>query len=237
MAVFQEKTDWGREMARYWSSVGQEEGYHVVMLAEHAPGAKDFSDIILRAKAAGVEAVFGVPTPPDGMAIVRQMAELDFNPRALYFPRAADPLGWSRNLGKAGDFMMTAPGWHHALTYPGVKALNDAYMRKFNRPTDPVCGLGYNAVQVLADALARAGAPDREKLRDAIAATKMTTVLGPVAFRPDGAGIVSGVVLQWQKGKQEVIWPREAATAPFAYPAPPFNRRLGRSAPGKPVRG
>jgi hypothetical protein len=53
----------------------------------------------------------------------------------------------------------------------------------------------------------------------------MTTVIGPVKFRADGTGIVHAVFLQWLNGKQELVWPRDAATAPLAYPAPPFARR------------
>ena len=62
-------------------------------------------------------------------------------------------------------------------------------------------------------------------MRDAIAATDMITVIGPVKFRPDGTGIVQSVFIQWINGKQELIWPREFATAAFAYPAPPFAKR------------
>ncbi len=51
------------------------------------------------------------------------------------------------------------------------------------------------------------------------------TVIGPVKFRPDGVGIVQGVFVQWINGKQELIWPKEFATATLAYPAPPFAKR------------
>ncbi|MGH7810468.1 MAG: amino acid ABC transporter substrate-binding protein, partial [Candidatus Binatia bacterium] len=64
-----------------------------------------------------------------------------------------------------------------------------------------------------------------DKLRDAIAATKMTTVVGPVRFRADGTGEVRVFFQQWLKGKQELVWPKEFATAPFGYPAPPFGQR------------
>jgi hypothetical protein len=46
-----------------------------------------------------------------------------------------------------------------------------------------------------------------------------------VKFRPDGTGIVQSVFIQWQNGKQELVWPREFATAALAYPAPPFSKR------------
>jgi hypothetical protein len=53
----------------------------------------------------------------------------------------------------------------------------------------------------------------------------MMTVSGPLRFRADGTAEISGVFIQWQKGKQHLIWPKENATAPFAYPALPFNQR------------
>ena len=53
----------------------------------------------------------------------------------------------------------------------------------------------------------------------------MTTVVGPVRFRPDGTGEVRVFFQQWLKGKQELVWPKEFATAPFVYPAPPFSQR------------
>jgi len=53
----------------------------------------------------------------------------------------------------------------------------------------------------------------------------MNTVIGSVKFRPDGTGIVAQALLQWQNGKQELVWPKEFATAPLAYPAPPFAKR------------
>src|SRR5437867_7616383 len=78
VAIFQEKTDWGREMATAWGEAGKTAGYRVAAQAEYAPGAKDYSEMILKAKAAGADAVFGLPTPPDGMTMVKQMRELDY---------------------------------------------------------------------------------------------------------------------------------------------------------------
>jgi len=68
-------------------------------------------------------------------------------------------------------------------------------------------------------------AVDRDALRQALASTNMRTVSGPLRFRADGTAEISGVFIQWQKGKQHLIWPKENATALFAYPALPFNQR------------
>jgi branched-chain amino acid transport system substrate-binding protein len=197
----------------------------MVASGEYAPGAKDFSDLILRAKSAGAEAVFALPSPPDGMTIFKQMRELDFNAKVSIFIRAPDPPVWSKNLGKDGDYVVLSPGWHFAAPYPKVPEVNEAHQKRLNRPPDPIVGPSYACVQILADAITRAGTLDRDKIRDAIAATNMTTVVGPVRFRPDGTGEVRVFFQQWLKGKQELVWPKDFATAPFAYPAPPFNQR------------
>ena len=225
IALILERTDWGKEMGSHWETMAKQNSYQVVASGEYAPGAKDFSDLVLKAKAAGAEAVFTVPSPPDGMTLVKQMKELDFSPKAAVFIRASDPPVWSQNLGKDGDYVLLSPGWHFAARFPKVAELNEAHQKLFKRPADPLVGPAYACVQILADAIPRAGALDRDKLRDAIAATNMTTVVGPVRFRSDGTGEVTVFFQQWLKGKQELIWPKEFATATFAYPAPPFSQR------------
>ena len=225
VALLLERTDWGKEMGSAWESLAKQNGYQIVASGEYAPGAKDFSELILKAKSAGAEAVFALPSPPDGMTIVKQMKELDFNPKAVVFIRAADPPVWSQNLGKDGDYFLLSPGWHFAARYPKVAEVNEAHQKRLNRPADPLVGPAYACVQILAEAITRAGSLDREKIRDAIAATNMTTVVGPVRFRPDGTGEVKVFFQQWLKGKQELIWPKDFATAQFGYPAPPFSQR------------
>jgi branched-chain amino acid transport system substrate-binding protein len=225
VAIFQEKTDWGQEMGVAWTEAGKAGGYQVVVHGEYAPGAKDFSDLILKAKGANADAVFGLPTPPDGMTIVKQMKELAYTPKLTLLIRAPDSLPWTKNLGKDGDYTVLAAGWHHAFKAPGVKELNDSHEKKLGRPADPIVGPAYACVQVLAAAIAKANGVDHQKVRDAISTIDVQTVIGGVKFRPDGTGIVQAAFAQWINGKQELIWPKEYATAPIAYPAPPFAKR------------
>jgi branched-chain amino acid transport system substrate-binding protein len=225
VALFLERTDWGKEMGSLWESTAKKHGYQIVATGEYAPGSKDFSDLILRAKSAGSETVLALPSPPDGMTMVKQMKELDFNPKVHLFIRAADPPVWSQNLSKDGDYVLLSPGWHFAAKYPKVTELNETHQKMLNRPADPLVGPSYACIQILANAIERANSLDHEKIRTAVAATNMTTVVGPIKFRPDGTGEVKVFFQQWLKGKQELVWPKDFATAPFGYPAPPFSQR------------
>jgi branched-chain amino acid transport system substrate-binding protein len=155
VALFLERTDWGRELGSLWASLAKQHGYQIVANTEYAPGSKDFSESILKAKSSGADAVFALPSPPDGMTIVKQMRELDFSPKVFLFLRAPDPPVWSKNLGKDGDYVLLSPGWHYAARYPRVPELNESHQKLFNRPPDPIVGPSYACVQILADALTR----------------------------------------------------------------------------------
>lgn len=225
VAIFQERTDWGQEMGDVWTARSREYGYQVVLRAQYTPLSRDFSDVILRAKSANADAVFALPNPPDGITLIRQMKELDFAPKAIVMLRAADVATWAQALGKDGDNVLLAPGWHHDLKVPGVEALNAEHEQQFHRPADVIVGPAYACVQIVANAIGRAGRLDPGAVRDAMAATSMQTVMGAVRFRPDGTGIVTTVFVQWQRGQQQLVWPKDLGGVPLTYPAPPWRAR------------
>lgn len=225
IAIFPEKTDWGAELDNLWKEQATKRGYTVVADQSYAPGAKDFASVILPAKNAGAQVVLTVPNPPDGLALVKQMKEVDFNPTVIVLIRAADGLSWGTNLLKDANYVMNMPGWNPALKFPGVADMVQRYQAKFGKPAEATSGPAYAAVQILADAITRAGSLDHDKIRDAIAATNMNTVVGPVKFNPDGTGQVITVINQWQDGKQVLVWPLDQAAAKILYPAVPFSQR------------
>jgi branched-chain amino acid transport system substrate-binding protein len=227
VAIFAEKTDWGAEMENGWKQQAQSHsGYEVVVDEQYAPGSTDFSSMVLKAKSANPDAVLMVPTPPDGIAIVKQMKELDVNPKLINIIRASDSGAWSTALGKDGDFTVGAPGWGADLKFPGNADMVKAYQAAYNKPPEGVVGAAYAVVQVFADALGRADALDRDSLRAALASTNMpSSVIGPVTFNPDGTGNVITIYEQWQSGKQVTVWPPDQVGGPMQYPAKPFAQR------------
>ncbi len=224
IAIFAETTDWGAELRDLWTEQANARGYSVVA-QEYAPGSQDFSPIILAAKDAGAEVVLALPNPPDGLALAKQMKELDFNANLYLFIRASDSLSWAENLGKDGDYFMLMPGWNPGVKFSGVAEMLERHQAKYGKSAQATTGPAYAAVQILADAITRAGSLDRDKIRDAIAETDMMTVVGSVKFNADGTGQVTTVINQWQDGKQVLIWPPDQAVGQVAYPAAAWTER------------
>jgi branched-chain amino acid transport system substrate-binding protein len=225
VAIFSEATDWGKELGGLWEQNAKEFGYEIVVHEEYAPGSTDYSTMILKAKDAGAETLMAVPTGKDVTPMVKQMVELGWAPKYALVIRGPEGNKWGTDMGKNGDYLTIFPGWHNALNFPGVAELNAKYQAEFGRPADLLTGPAYTCVQIFADAITRAGTLDRDAIRDAVAATDMVTVDGPVTFNEDGTGNVLNPMVQWQNGVQQLIWPFDQKSADFMYPAPPFAER------------
>jgi branched-chain amino acid transport system substrate-binding protein len=226
-AIFQENTDWGVEMAEAFKKEVTQRGYKVAAFEKYQIMTKDLSPLIMSAKNAGADMLLTSPVAPDGMTMMRQMKELDYNPKAIAVIRAAEDLSWGKALGPMGDYvMLSGMSWHHAVKFPGVDKLNAAFQAKFGRPGDLMTGSAYASIQIIAAAVEKAGTLDTTKIRDAIAATDMMTVIGRVRFRPNGTLIdPSPVVVQWIGGSQKLISPKEFAETSFVYPVPAWKDR------------
>lgn len=226
VAIFSYSDDWGKELGGLWEENAAKYGYEVVLRAENpvAPN-NDWSDSILKAKAAGAEVLLSMPIFPDGSGMFKTMAELGWAPKFSLIIRAPEGVNWGESMGTIGDYVTIFPGWHNGANFTGVDELNAQYQAEFGRPADLLTGPAYACVQIIAAAIEKAGTLDRVAIRDAMAATDMDTVIGPVTFNEDGTGNIMNPLIQWQSGKMELVWPLDHATAPFLYPAPPFEER------------
>jgi len=226
VAIFSYSDDWGKEIGGLWEQEAAKNGYEVVVRAENPVGpGNDWTDAILQAKAAGAEVLLTLPIFPDGKGMFNTMAQLGWTPKFALVIRAPEGVNWGESMGKIGEYVTIFPGWHNGEKFPGVAELNASYQTEFGRPADLLTGPAYACVQIIAAAIEKAGTLDREAVRDAMAATDMMTVIGPVTFNEHGTGNVLNPLIQWVNGKLELVWPPDQATTDFVYPAPPFEER------------
>jgi branched-chain amino acid transport system substrate-binding protein len=68
--------------------------------------------------------------------------------------------------------------------------------------------------EILEQAVAKAGL-DKAKIREAISTMTFDTINGPVKFEGVQNVTTPTSFLQFQDGKAQLVWPPEAATAPY----------------------
>ncbi len=125
--------------------------------------------------------------------------------------------------------------FYNAVSGPGVavtpKTLPfvDAFQKKFGNFPSYAGYTAYDDVYMIADAIHRAGSTDSDKMVDAMESIDYVGTIGRVAFKPKGdpnphalktgKGYITGLMLQWQDGKQVNIWPKELAVGSTKWPS------------------
>src|SRR5208337_938237 len=151
---------------------------------------------------------------------------LDFAPKVTVLVRGPDLTTFWDAMGSDANYILSDGNWHENMKFANNARLVKEYRTQY--PSEQNIGLpvgaAYAAVQILADAVGRAGSLNRDKIRAAILATDMVTVRGPVKFRQDGTAIIQYGLRQWQNGKNELVSPPSMATAKLLL-APPWAKR------------
>jgi branched-chain amino acid transport system substrate-binding protein len=225
-AALDELAEFKARIAREGQYKGGEGNFRVVVDETYPVGATDFSMIITKAKAASAQLWISHPTPPEGMAMVRQMKELDYNPQMIHMIQASSDRGWPGGEKQLGEYVAALEAWIPGLPWPGNEKLVDDAKKRLGGKL-PWCGVGtgYMDVQIVADAIERAGTLNRDKIRDALAKSEMMTVGGPVKVRSDGTFELNVYLCQWQKGRYVPVWPKKYAIAEPVLPVPKWSER------------
>jgi len=142
--------------------------------------------------------------------------------------------GWMREylnaLDKDADNVLCTTSWSGDVDIPGLKDLAKKYNDRFKEHMDSTSAGGFTAFSVLWDSLERAGAADRKKLRDAIAATslktgeKMYMQLRGAKFQPSGENSIAGGLVFTIKSKEwATVAPKEYAKTTAMWPKPKWG--------------
>ena len=126
--------------------------------------------------------------------------------RAVLFASAVAALGGDLGVGTSAEAV-----WHRSYGFKSSLAdyrgeeLCDAYEKDSGKQWYCTIGLLYAGYEFMADALKRAKTLDKEKVRQAMAATNMpTTVQGPIKIKSDNTAVMPSGGIQWGKGTK---WP------------------------------
>lgn len=220
VALFLNSDEDGEIWGRNWTQQAPGAGYTIAYTAKMPMGTVNFSTHIARAKAEGAEIVLGQMVPPDAIALWKQMKALNYSPKMATCEKCASGDFWIAALGPVADGTMTADVWVRGMGGPGAEQVVAALGDKWKGKQLTGAVTSYSVVQVLADALQRAGTTEPEALNAAIARTDGDFAIGKVKFSLGNAAPIPSLMLQWQNGEPVRIVPGDA---PVLAPMPGLN--------------
>ena len=77
-----------------------------------------------------------------------------------------------------------------------------AYSAKYGGAPDALAALGYDATNIMLDAINKAGSTDGDKIREAMTKEDFTGVTGQIKFDGDRNPVKSAVIIEIKGGKQ-----------------------------------
>jgi branched-chain amino acid transport system substrate-binding protein len=169
-------------------------GGHVLLDAGYRGKAIDFSDEIAKIKAVNPDVVYLPGYTRDSGLFIKQ-ARTSGLKGVILGGDAWDEI--ENYAGAAIEGCYQSAPWHPHAPFPKSKYLQSLYARKYGKPVDNMSApLAFDTVNLLADAIARAGSLDRMKIRDALAATaQFDGATGVITFDQNGDPKNKGVII------------------------------------------
>ena len=178
-------------------------------------GTQDFSAQIAAFKKDGVEIVTGVVIPPDAKTFLTQAKQQGFKPKVITLGKALLFPGAIEALGDLGYGLSTEVWWSpshpftSSLTKQSAKALAEAYEAGTKKQWTQPIGFAHALFEVASSALSRSKSLKANDVRDAVAATSIDSVVGPVKWGGQGpfknVSKTPLVLGQWVKGTKNKV--------------------------------
>lgn len=221
-----------RGAAEIIKKVATDKGWNVTGLEIYPTGATDFSMGLLKAKKTGTEIINIWMDMPESAILLKQWYDMQIPalPFGSTLAAAEQPSFWEATDGK-GEYTLcnvVNAGNAPSEATPWTMKFYDAYTRRWNVEPE---GLGtsssYMAIYVLKEAIERAGSLDPDKVVAELEKTDLMGVYGRLRFDPKSHQVIPstdplegavGSILQWQKGKRVVVYPKSIAMGEIQLP-------------------
>jgi branched-chain amino acid transport system substrate-binding protein len=135
---------------------------------------------------------------------------------------------WNDTNGATEGVLYQAVSGPDVAVTPKTLPFVKAFKAKFGNFPSYAGYTSYDEVYYLADAFKRAGSTDSDKLVDALEKTDWVGTIGRIQFKGKdtanphalkvGPGTITGLMLQWQDGKQVNLWPANVANGKLKFP-------------------
>jgi len=199
IAIVHDKSPYGKGLADETQKALNKAGVKEVMYEGINPGEKDYSALVSKMKAAGVDVIYFGGLHPEAGLIVRQMRDQGLKTVLMGGDALADKEYWNiAGTGGAGTLMTFGPD---PRKNPAAKGIVEAMTAK-GIDAEGYVLYSYAGVQVIKQAAEAAKSLDPKKVAAQIhSGMTFQTVLGPLSF--DKKGDITKpdfVVYEWKDG-------------------------------------
>nr|WP_236844290.1 MULTISPECIES: ABC transporter substrate-binding protein [unclassified Bordetella] len=216
VAVMHGNGAWPTSVSEEGVRQAEKRGYEVVGKQAYDQGTTDFRPILNKFRSANPDILLTSSYADDGIAIARQIKEVGLNTKVVAIDTASSMMSFIDQVGDKSENIVSAVSWSPDVKYEGTPELAKRLKEAAKEDPSFYEAEGYLALTVAADALRRAKSTDREKVREALAATNLKTPVTDVTFEEfdgfTGQNPIKSVIIQIQDGKHVTVFPENLAS-------------------------
>ncbi len=203
VAAINVNDDFGRGGVTAFSNGGKSLGMEVVVDEKYNRGDVDFTAQLTKIRGANPDALLNWSRYTDGALVEKQIKQM-----GMKLPTFGGD-GWAtpKFVELGGD---AVEGVYYATHFspatsaniPEGRKLIEKVRAKYHKDPDYVHSEAYDAMRVVLDAIQRTGSLDRQKIRDAMAATDLPGTRGRIRFDKNGDPTFATHIVQIVNGKE-----------------------------------
>jgi branched-chain amino acid transport system substrate-binding protein len=241
IALLAADQEFAQNLIKIAKDIATEKGVKVVYEQNYPPATVEFSAMVRALRAAKPEIVFICSYPPDSAGLLRAVNEIGVGPDVKVFGGGMVGLQFTSVMESMGSLLNGVVNYNSylpekSMEFPGSKEFFVKYnKRAVEAKVDPfgyyLAPFGYAMGQMIEQAAAATKSLNHKALADFIRKSEMPTIVGPIAFAPDGErkesatlmaqfrGVVDKNIEQFRgPGKQIILFPEKLKTGELITP-------------------
>ena len=221
ISLMYEDSIFGTDSSTAQRRLAEKAGIRVLADIKYRGNSPSLSTEVQRIKAANADVLMPSSYTNDAILMLRAMNEIGYRPRAIMAQAAGfGESDFIKGTGPLAEGVMSRSSYagDAVKARPAIPAVNGAYRARNNKDLNDNTARQVTAMQVLADAINRAGAANPEAIRKALVATNVpgAQLIVPwkgVRFDESGQNVeATPVIQQVSGGVYRTIYPFELAS-------------------------
>jgi branched-chain amino acid transport system substrate-binding protein len=207
----------------FWSQKAAAQGIKVIGTDGFPSDLKDFTGLISKVRAAKPDIIYISSFDGVSVPLVQQMRQLKVHAMDVHHAMLTGSL--HRQVGADLEGMTGELPWYSGMKGPYSELVDKVLARSNIDMFDYIFTMGrIGSYLTMVQAIERAGAVDREKVKDVLTKGTFKSPAGDIIFDERGFPTTNGAyTLQMQKGKTSIVWPPELATGKVVWPSPTWR--------------
>ena len=192
-------------------------GLNTVFSGSFVKGTVDLKGILRQARDSGADVLIICGHFNEAVNARKTLDQIGWIPSAFYASVGPVLQSYHDRLGDMADGTFSSSQWepHPDLFFPGSREFVSAFKDAFALLPSYHAATAFASCVILESAVRKAKSLDRPRLRKTLANMDTMSLIGRYGVDRTGMQIRQfPVIIQWQSGTKETVWPSELQTAP-----------------------